>query len=70
VPRKVVTRETDRTFTEAEARAVLLAAQLVPLLPIGAKGREWARAITVYRGRRGRLPTMRRCETGVRRNLL
>lgn len=42
VPRRVTTRETGRAFTEAEAQTVLLAAQLVPLLPIGAKGSEWA----------------------------
>jgi integrase len=42
VPRQVITRETGRAFTEAEARTVLRAARLVPLLPIGAKGSEWA----------------------------
>jgi integrase len=42
VPRKVVTRETGRAFTEAEALTVLRAAQIVPLLPMGSKGFEWA----------------------------
>ena len=42
VPRTKVTRETGRAFTEAEARTILHAAQRVPLLPIGAKGEQWA----------------------------
>jgi integrase len=44
VPRTKVTRETGRAFTEAEARIILHAAQLVPLLPIRSKGSAWAAA--------------------------
>jgi integrase len=42
VPRKIQTRETGRAFTDAEARTILYAAQQVPLLPVGARGWEWA----------------------------
>jgi len=44
VPRTIQTRETEKEFTEDEAKTILRASLLVELAPQGARGSEWAAA--------------------------
>jgi len=44
VPRTIQTRETEKEFTEAEAKTILRASLLVEVPPEGARGSEWAAA--------------------------
>jgi integrase len=58
VPKKVITRETGRGFTDAEVKTILSAALQVPLLPIGSAGfersasRRWLPWLMAYTGAR------------------
>jgi integrase len=58
VPKKVITRETGRAFSDAEAKTILSAALQVPLLPMGSAGseqsasRRWLPWLMAYTGAR------------------
>jgi integrase len=73
VPRKTITRETGKVFTEAEANTILRAALTTLIIPRGRKGSEWSACrrwvpwLCAYTGARVGEITQLRCQDIERR---